>query len=69
MIAEQGYRFITLDEALKDSAYSSRDIYTGGRGISWLDRWALTQGKTKEFFADEPRVSADIMTLAGVESE
>jgi peptidoglycan/xylan/chitin deacetylase (PgdA/CDA1 family) len=69
MIRSQGYRFITLDEALKDPAYSSRDTFTGRGGISWLDRWAITQGKTKEFFAGEPRTPPSIMQLAHVESE
>jgi len=69
MIKDQGYRFITLDEALKDPAYSSSDTYTGKGGISWLDRWAITQSKTKEFFADEPRTPLYIMQLANVDSE
>ena len=69
MIKDQGYRFITLDEALKDTAYSSNDIYTGKGGISWLDRWAITQGKTKDFFVDEPKTPQYIMQLANVDSE
>jgi hypothetical protein len=69
MIKGQGYRFITLDEALKDPAYASRDTYTGKRGISWLDRWAITQGKTKDFFTDEPKVPPSVMQLADVDSE
>jgi peptidoglycan/xylan/chitin deacetylase (PgdA/CDA1 family) len=69
MIKDHGYKFTTLEEALKDTAYTSLDTYIGRGGISWLHRWAITQGKTKEFFADEPRTPADIMKLAGVESE
>ena len=69
MIKDLGYRFIALDEALKDPAYSTRDTFTGRRGISWLDRWAITLGKPKEFFIEEPRTPIDIMQLAQVESE
>jgi peptidoglycan/xylan/chitin deacetylase (PgdA/CDA1 family) len=69
MMKDLGYKFTTLEEALKDTAYSSPDTYTGRGGISWLDRWAITQGKTKEFFADEPRTPRSIMQLAKVDSE
>jgi hypothetical protein len=69
MMKDLGYKFTTLEEALKDTAYSSPDTYTGRGGISWLDRWAITQGKTKEFFADEPRTPRSIMQLAKVNSE
>jgi peptidoglycan/xylan/chitin deacetylase (PgdA/CDA1 family) len=69
MMRDQGYKFVTLEEALKDTAYSSPDTFTGRGGISWLDRWAITQGKPKEFFADEPRTPQYIMQLAHVESE
>jgi hypothetical protein len=69
MMKDLGYKFTTLEEALKDTAYSSPDTYTGRGGISWLDRWAITQGKTKEFFADEPRTPRSIMQLAKADSE
>ena len=69
MMKEQGYKFISLEEALKDTAYLSPSTFTGRGGISWLDRWAITQGKTKEFFADEPKTPPYIMQLAKVDSE
>jgi peptidoglycan/xylan/chitin deacetylase (PgdA/CDA1 family) len=69
MMKDQGYKFTTLDEALKDTAYSSPNTFTGRGGISWLDRWAITQGKTKDFFADEPKTPPYIMQLAKVDSE
>ncbi len=69
MIRGEGYEFISLEESLKDEAYNSPDTFTGGGGISWLDRWALTQGKKGEFFKDEPRVPKHIMEIAGVDSE
>jgi peptidoglycan/xylan/chitin deacetylase (PgdA/CDA1 family) len=56
MLEGRGYRFITLDRALEDPAYSMRDEYYGPGGITWLHRWALTQGKRGTFFAGEPPV-------------
>ena len=42
---KRGYRFVTLEEALGDPAYSLPDTYIGEEGTSWLDHWAITQGK------------------------
>lgn len=55
-IRKRGYTFVTLETALKDPAYGSKDEYTGPAGITWLHRWALTQGKRGTFFAGEPEV-------------
>ncbi|GAA4463813.1 polysaccharide deacetylase family protein [Nibrella saemangeumensis] len=59
----KGYSFVSLDEALKDPAYQSADRYVGKGGISWLHRWALTQGKQGAFFKGEPEVPATINEL------
>ncbi len=40
----RGYRFITLEDALGDQAYSLPDTYVG-EGTGWLEHWAITQGK------------------------
>jgi len=56
MFERRGYRFITLDRALEDSAYASEDTYAGSGGITWLHRWALTRKMPKAFFAGEPEV-------------
>ena len=69
MIRGEGYDFISIDEALKDDAYKSPDTFIGAGGISWMDRWALAQGKKGEFFKDEPRTPKYIMDIAGVDSE
>ncbi|MFH1194423.1 MAG: polysaccharide deacetylase family protein [bacterium] len=68
-IIDMDYKFITLEDALKDDAYKSSDTFTGASGISWIDRWALTAGKTKEFFQGEPRVPKHILDLSGIDSE
>lgn len=44
MLERRGYRFVTMDEALKDPAYARPDPYVGPRGLSWLHRWALGEG-------------------------
>jgi peptidoglycan/xylan/chitin deacetylase (PgdA/CDA1 family) len=43
MMRARGYGFVTLDEALLDPAYSSRDIYVGPESLNWLGRWAITR--------------------------
>jgi len=45
MAAGRGYRFVSLEEALRDPAYGLPDRYVGSRGPSWLVRWALTRGR------------------------
>lgn len=44
ILKDRGYQFVSLDEALKDPAYELPDDYIGPRGLSWLQRWALTRG-------------------------
>jgi peptidoglycan-N-acetylglucosamine deacetylase len=45
VLRKRGYRFITLEDALGDSAYSLPDMYVGEEGTGWLDHWAITMGK------------------------
>ena len=45
VLRKRGYRFITLEDALGDTAYSLPDTYVGEEGTGWLDHWAITQGK------------------------
>lgn len=45
VLRKRGYRFIPLQDALSDSAYSLPDTYVGEEGTGWLDHWAITQGK------------------------
>jgi peptidoglycan/xylan/chitin deacetylase (PgdA/CDA1 family) len=51
MMRRRGYTFVSLDDALGDPAYRSRDDYVGPVGISWLQRWLVTRGKE---FRKEP---------------
>ncbi len=42
---KRGYRFITLEDALNDPAYSLPDTYVGEGGTGWIEHWAISQGK------------------------
>ena len=45
LLRKHGYRFIALQDALGDPAYSLPDTYVGEEGTSWIEHWAITQGK------------------------
>jgi peptidoglycan/xylan/chitin deacetylase (PgdA/CDA1 family) len=45
LLRKRGYRFITLDNALSDRAYSLPDTFVAEEGSGWLEHWAITQGK------------------------
>jgi peptidoglycan/xylan/chitin deacetylase (PgdA/CDA1 family) len=55
-IAARGYRWIELEDAVSDDAYRSADTFTGGGGITWLHRWALTRGGKELIVPGEPTV-------------
>jgi peptidoglycan/xylan/chitin deacetylase (PgdA/CDA1 family) len=50
---KRGYRFISLEEALKDPAFATPDEYVGPAGISWLHRWSVSLGLPMKL-RDEP---------------
>ena len=45
VLRKRGYRFITLEDALSDPAYSLPDTYVGEEGSGWIEHWAITAGK------------------------
>jgi hypothetical protein len=45
VLRKRGYRFITLEDALRDTAYSLPDTYVGEEGMGWIGHWAISQGK------------------------
>jgi peptidoglycan/xylan/chitin deacetylase (PgdA/CDA1 family) len=69
MMKQLNYKFVNLDRVLQDSAYKSPDTYTGRGGISWIHRWAITAGKKKDFFKDEPLTPDFVMKLADITEE
>lgn len=69
-VQARGYRVVPLAQALADEAYlRGAEGYDGAYGPSWLHRWAIGEGKGRDFFAGEPQTPAWVMALAGVESE
>lgn len=66
---QKDYEFVTLDEALNDEAYQSKDMFIKNNGISWIHRWAITQGKKVSFFGDEPESSKWVNDYAGIDYE
>ncbi|MEW6195021.1 MAG: polysaccharide deacetylase family protein [Bacteroidota bacterium] len=69
MIREKNYEFVSLDEVLKDEAYQSEDKFIKNSGISWIHRWAITQGKGKDFFGIEPEAPKYIWDFTGLKYE
>jgi peptidoglycan/xylan/chitin deacetylase (PgdA/CDA1 family) len=51
MMKRRGYRFISLEEALKDAAYKLPDAQVK-MGLSWIHRWMMARG---EQMRPEPR--------------
>lgn len=68
MLKRRNYKFVTLEEALKDEAYQLPDTFTRRNGISWLHRWALAKGR-ENILPDEPKVPDFVLKAAGMESE
>ena len=59
MMRRRGYRFVSLQRALRHRAYQLADGYTGPWGISWIRRWALAKGIKITGEPEEPKEIAD----------
>lgn len=55
MIRSRGYRMVSLDQAVRDPAFARNDAYVGPRGLSWILRHSLKQGRKPR---EEPREPA-----------
>ena len=64
MFQKNNYLFVSMDDALQDSVYKSEITKYGNWGITWIDRWALSQGKKGDFFKDEPLTPDYIVKLS-----
>ena len=60
--AARGYSFVTLDEAMSDPAYQTKDIYVSKAGPSWLWRWMKSKGMNVSF-EDDPDPPRWVMDL------
>ncbi|MBS1793047.1 MAG: polysaccharide deacetylase family protein [Acidobacteria bacterium] len=68
MLEKRNYKFVSLDDALRDEAYRLPDNFVKRSGISWLHRWALDRGR--EFLLpDEPKTPDFVLKAAGVSEE
>ena len=56
----RGYRFVTLDEAMNDAAYATKDTMVTDYGPTWLWRWARSLGKNVSGKGD-PEVPAWVL--------
>jgi len=45
LLRKRSYKFVTLQDALSDPAYSLPDEYVGEEGTNWIDHWAITHGR------------------------
>ena len=58
---DHGYAFVSQSEVLKDEAYQHPVTKHGNWGISWIDRWAISEGKSGDFFEGDPAVPGYIV--------
>lgn len=63
----RGYRFITLDQAMSDPAYQTKDVLVTKSGPTWLWRWTKSKGQNVSFKADPepPQWVMDLYTSKG----
>jgi peptidoglycan/xylan/chitin deacetylase (PgdA/CDA1 family) len=54
MLRRRGYGFVSLEQALKDPAYSLPNEYAGPGGFSWVHRWSKTKGMPNQGEPGEP---------------
>jgi peptidoglycan-N-acetylglucosamine deacetylase len=59
LIRKRGYRFVTLQDALVDSAYALPDTYVGEEGSGWLEHWAITRGQPPLHQPSAPQAMVD----------
>ena len=62
-LAARGYRFVTLDEAMGDPAYQTKDMYVGKYGPTWIWRW-LEIKEVKINGRDDPEPPEWVMELS-----
>jgi peptidoglycan/xylan/chitin deacetylase (PgdA/CDA1 family) len=64
MYRKNNYDFVSMDKTFEDEIYQTEITAFSDWGISWIDRWALSQGKKGDFFKDEPDTPDYIKKLA-----
>jgi peptidoglycan/xylan/chitin deacetylase (PgdA/CDA1 family) len=64
LYTKNGYKFTSIDLTVADEAYKTPITKFGKYGISWLDRWAISQGKTGDFFKGDPETPKYVADLS-----
>jgi hypothetical protein len=64
MFRRRGYTFISLNQALADSAYNLPEEYVGTGGFSWIHRWSKTKGMAPKGEPDPPKWVEDTYNAA-----
>jgi peptidoglycan/xylan/chitin deacetylase (PgdA/CDA1 family) len=64
LYTKNGYKFTSMDLTVADEAYKTPITKFGRYGISWLDRWAISQGKTGDFFKGDPETPKYVADLS-----
>lgn len=60
----RGYSWVTLGEAMRHPAYDRPEHgYAEDGGITWLHRWAITEGLDRAVFRGEPEVPSWVEEL------
>ena len=59
LLRKRGYRFVTLQDALSDQAYSLPDTFVAEEGSNWLDHWAISLGKPPLHSPEAPQAMID----------
>ncbi len=62
-LEQRGYKFVSLEEALRDPAYQTPDGYIGKYGPSYLHRWRISLGKPN-LLKNEPDPPKWVMELS-----
>ena len=68
-IKDRGYAFVELETALEDAAFEHDDTYIGPAGLSWIERWWITEERSREPFKKEPPVPPWVLEASGLENE
>lgn len=61
-LKQEGYTFISLEQALEHEVYNTESIYPSPWGISWVHRWRKAMDLSNEL-RKEPEPDAEIMKL------
>jgi len=69
MIRRRGYRFISIDDAMKDPSYESHDAWNSNAGVSWIERWGVTRGIPESKFDGDPQTPQWVQKIAGVKEQ